>query len=111
MAVQSTNEIIANLLKKRNKGTEDCVTTSDFARSIGMRAPDLNHCLRDLGILKKKDGQLQLTLKYQEKGLTKKRSTFRYNRQGQLIEIVYPVWTQEGIKFLEKTLRIKKIKK
>jgi hypothetical protein len=51
---------------------------------------------------------LELTLKYQDRGLTKNRSTFRYTRQGQLIEIVYPVWTPQGVEFLHKLLRIKK---
>ena len=108
MAVQPTNEIVAEMIKKRNKGTEDCTLTSEFARSIGMNAPDLNRALKDMGILKKIDGMLQLTLKYQGMGYTKNRSAFRYNRQGQLIEIVYPVWTQKGIGFLEKKLNIKK---
>ena len=108
MAVQPTNEIIANLMKKRNKGTEDCTLTCDFARSIGMNAPDLIRYLKDVGILKKIDGELQPTLKYQGLGLTKKRSKFTYNSQGQLVEIVYPVWTPKGIEFLKKELNIKK---
>jgi phage antirepressor YoqD-like protein len=108
MAVQPTNEIVAEMIKKRNKGTEDCTLTSEFARSIGMNAPDLNRALKDMGILKKIDGMLQLTLKYQGMGYTKNRSAFRYNRQGQLIEIVYPVWTKKGIGFLEKKLKLKK---
>ena len=108
MAVQPTNEFVAEMLKKRNKGTEDCTLTSEFARNIGMNAPDLNRALKDMGILKKIDGMLQLTLKYQGMGYTKNRSAFRYNRQGQLIEIVYPVWTQKGIGFLEKILNLKK---
>lgn len=108
MAVQPTNEIVAQMLKQRNKGTEDCTTTSEFAAGIGMKAPDLNHALIDLGVLKRTGGQLELTLKYQDRGLTKNRSTFRYTRQGQLIEIVYPVWTPQGVEFLHKLLRIKK---
>ena len=28
MAVQPTNEFVAEMLKKRNKGTEDCTLTS-----------------------------------------------------------------------------------
>ena len=49
MAVQPTNEIVAEMIKKRNKGTEDCTLTSEFARSIGMNAPDLNRALKDMG--------------------------------------------------------------
>ncbi len=47
MAVQPANEIVADMLKKRNKGTEDCTLTSEFARSIGMNAPDLNRSLKE----------------------------------------------------------------
>ena len=36
MAVQPTNEVVAKMLKDRNKGTEDCVTTSEVAREWGM---------------------------------------------------------------------------
>ena len=94
MAVQPTNEIVADMLRQRNKGTEDCITTSEYARKIGMNAPDLNRFL-------------QLTLKYQERGLTKNRSTFKYSRMGQLKEIVYPVWTPKGVAFLNKFLNVK----
>ena len=108
MAVQPMNEVIAKLLMQRNKGTEDCVTTSEYAREIGMHAPDLNSALIDLGILERKSGQLRLTLKYQERGYTMNRSCFKYTKRGQLVEIVYPVWTSKGVDFLRKKLNIKK---
>lgn len=107
MAVQPTNEFVANMLRQRNKGTEDCITTSEYARKIGMNAPDLNRFLEDQNVIQRKNGLLQLTLKYQERGLTKNRSTFKYSRMGQLKEIVYPVWTPKGVAFLNKFLNVK----
>lgn len=108
MAVQPTNEVVAKMLKERNRGTEDCVTASEIAREIGMTAPLLNRTLIDLGVMKRTGGELKLTLKYQDMGYTKTRSTFKYSRQGQLKEIVYPVWTELGVAFLKKKLGIKK---
>ena len=51
MAVQPTNEIVADMLRQRNKGTEDCITTSEYARKIGMNAPDLNRFLEDQNVM------------------------------------------------------------
>ena len=45
---------------------------------------------------------------YQERGYTMNRSCFKYNKRGQLVEIVYPVWTSKGVDFLRKKLNIKK---
>lgn len=108
MAVQPTNEIVARMLQQRNKGTEDCITSSEYARKIGMTAPDLNHALIDLGILERNGRELGLTLKYQGHDYAKKRSAFHYSHRGQLKEIVYPVWTPDGVEFLDKKLKIKK---
>ena len=43
----------------------------------------------------RKHRELRLTLKYQERGYEKYRSCFRYKQTGELIEIVYPVWTEK----------------
>lgn len=106
MAMQPTNEVIAKMLAERNKGTEDCVTTSFLARQIGMTPMELNECLIDLKILKRnrREKSLKLTQKHENKGLSKYRSKFSYNCQGQIFEIVYPVWTKKGVEFLAKQL-------
>ena len=106
MAVQPTNEVVSKMLKDRNKGTEDCVTTSEVAREWGMTAPDLNRSLIDMNIMKRSGADLQLTLKYQSLGYAKTRSVFRYSRMGQLKEIVYPVWTPKGVDFLRRLLKV-----
>ena len=91
-AMRVSEEIVADMLERRNRSTEDCVLTSDIANEIGMRAPDLNSFLIDQKIMERKNHQLKLTQKYEDKGLTKNRSQFKYNSRGELKEVVYPVW-------------------
>ena len=105
-AMRVSEEIVADMLERRNRGTEDCVLTSDIANEIGMRAPDLNSFLIDQKIMERKNHQLKLTQKYEDKGLTKNRSQFKYNSRGELKEVVYPVWTPKGVEFLRKLLKI-----
>ena len=105
-AMRVSEEIVADMLERRNRGTEDCVLTSDIANEIGIRAPDLNSFLIDQKIMERKNHQLKLTQKYEDKGLTKNRSQFKYNSRGELKEVVYPVWTPKGVEFLRKLLKI-----
>ena len=107
MAMQPTNEVIAKLLKQRNKGTEDCVTSTFIATQIGLTAPELNSFLIDKKILKRyrKERKLLLTQDYQDLGIAKYRSRFGYDNKGQLFEIVFPVWTKKGVDFLANTLQ------
>ena len=107
-ALKPSENIIAEMLEKRNKGTEDCILTSDIAKEIGMSAPDLNSFLIDKKILERRNHRLRLTEKYADKGYTKFRSQFKYSSRGELKEIVYPVWTPKGVDFLWKVLKIKK---
>ena len=107
-ALAPSEHIIADLLEKRNKGTEDCILTSDIAKEIGMSAPDFNSFLIDKKILERRNHRLRLTEKYADKGYTKFRSQFKYSSRGELKEIVYPVWTPKGVDFLWKVLKIKK---
>jgi len=104
-ALKPSENIIAEMLEKRNKGTEDCVLTSDIAHEIGMNAPDLNSFLIDQKILERRNHRLRLTEKYADKGYTMFRSQFKYTCRGELKEIVYPVWTPKGVEFLRKILK------
>ena len=104
-ALAPSEHIIADMLEKRNKGTEDCLLTSDIAHEIGMNAPDLNSFLIDQKILERRNHRLQLTEDYADKGYTMFRSQFKYSSRGELKEIVYPVWTPKGVEFLRKILK------
>ena len=113
-ALAPSEHIIADLLEKRNRGTEDCVLTSDIAHEYNMNTLDFNSFLIDQEILERRNHRLQPTEKYANKGYTMSRSQFKYNSRGELKEIVYPVWTPEGVVFLRnliKKLRSKKVKK
>ena len=105
-ALAPSEHIIADLLEKRNKGTEACVLTSDIAHEIGMNTLDCNSFLIDKKILERRNHRLRPTAMYANKGYTMFRSQFKYSSRGELKEIVYPVWTPEGVEFLKKLLKI-----
>jgi len=107
MMMEQTNEIVCDMIKQRNAGTQDCRSTSELAREIGIHTSDLNHFLLDVGVLYRErgTGELRLTTKFQGRGLSKNRSCFRYGRSGKLIEIVYPVWTEKGEDFIMKMIK------
>ena len=105
--MQQTDEIVCDMIKQRNAGTQNCRCTSELAREIGIHTLDLNHFLLDVGVLYRErgTGELKLTAKFQERGLSKNRSCFRYGRNGKLKEIVYPVWTEKGEDFILKLIQ------
>ncbi len=105
--LRPTVEFVAEMLEKRNKGTEDCMLTSDIAKKIGISAPDLNQFLIDQKIMVRRDRKLQLMTRYNGQGYTKNRSHFKFNSRGELKEVVYPVWTPKGVEFLFGVLKIK----
>ena len=110
--MQQTNEIVCDMIKQRNAGTQNCRSTTELAREIGIHTLDLNHFLLDVGVLYRErgTGELKLTAKFQERGLSKKRSCFRYGRNGKLREIVYPVWTEKGEDFILNLIQGKRLK-
>jgi len=107
MKMQATQEFVCNMLKQRNAGTDDCITSSELAREIGIPVTDLHRFLTDKMVICRKGGELRLTPKYQERGFEKYRSTFRYNKAGILKEIVYPVWTVKGQKLITEMFNLK----
>lgn len=107
MQMQDSELFIQEMLKKRNRGTEGCINTSEIARKMGITTADLNSFLQDMGVLCRRNGALMPTAKYQGMGLAKTRSTFKFTAAGKLREIVYPVWTKKGVAFLERELKIK----
>ena len=110
--MQQTNEIVCDMIRQRNAGTENCRSTSELAREIGIHAMDLNHFLMDVGVLYRDrgTGELKLTEKFQNRELSKNRSCFRYGRNGKLKEIVYPVWTEKGEELIMKLTQGKRHK-
>ena len=105
--MQESELYIQELLSKRNRGTEGCINTSEIARKVGISTSDLNSFLQDMGILCRKNGSLMPTVKYRSLKLVKERSTFKFTTTGRIREIIYPVWTKEGVEFLERVLNFK----
>jgi phage antirepressor YoqD-like protein len=101
--MQPTQEYIRKLQRKRNAGTEDCMLSSDLARELDTNAPDLHHFLIDVGFLfrKRTTYELKLSNDYSGLGYAKTRSTFRYNKNGYLVETRYPVWTDKGQEYIK----------
>ncbi len=101
--MQPTQEYIRKLQRKRNAGTEDCMLSTDLARDMGITAPDLHHYLIDVGFLyrERTTYELKLSKDYAGLGYAKTRSTFRYNKMGDLVETRYPVWTEKGQEYIK----------
>ena len=104
LMMQVNSEFIRNLIKQRNAGTEDCITSSELAREIGIPVADMHDILIENKVLCRKHRELKLTLKYQERGYEKYRSCFRYKKTGELKEIVYPVWTKKGQEMIKEMI-------
>ena len=84
-----------------NRLTTDCKTTATVARRLQMTASVLYQKLKERKILFKSDGMWMLMPKYTGLGLLRYRYTLYYTLLGEKKLRVYPVWTKEGIEFLE----------
>ena len=104
MTMQMNSEFVCNMMKQRNAGTQDCITSTELAREIGMPVTDMHDILIERKVLCRKHRELRLALKYQERGYEKYRSCFRYKKTGELKEIVYPVWTEKGQRMIKEMI-------
>ena len=111
MTMQVNSEFVCNMMKQRNAGTEDCMTSSELTREIGIPVADMHDILIEKKVLCRRHRELRPTLNYQERGYEKYRSTFRYKKTGELIEIVYPVWTEKGQRMIKEKIKEKNSKK
>lgn len=104
--MQSAQDYIRKLQRKRNAGTENCMLSSDLAREMGITALDLHHYLIDVGFLvrERKTYELKLSKDYTGLGYAKTRSHFRYNKKGDLVETRFPVWTVKGQEYIKKMI-------
>ena len=84
-----------------NRLTTDCKTTATVARRLQMTASVLYQKLKERKILYHSDGMWMLMPEYTDLGLLRYRYTLYYTLLGEKKLRVYPVWTKEGIEFLE----------
>ena len=102
MKMEESEFFVQEMLEKRNRGTEDCVTTSEIARKVGISTNDLNSFLQDKGVLFRRGRVLMPTERFRDSGYLKMKSSFRFTAEGKIKEVVYPVWTTKGVEYLGK---------
>ena len=100
--LQNSQELISRIMKERNADTDDCITTTNLARDIGIPRADFSEFLVDKGLLRRVAGRKQATRMAIEKGYAK----VRYRFDGKLKEQQFPVWTPEGVMHLKRILRL-----
>lgn len=107
--LQSSQELICCMMKERNAGTDDCITTTNLAREIGIPRVYIADYLVSIGLLCQVAHRKKATRKAIENGFSMNRSRFEYNCKGRLKEIEFPVWTPEGVDYIKRKLRIKNL--
>ena len=108
MLLQNSQMLICNMMNERNAGTEDCITTTDLARAIGIPREYLAEYLMCIGLLMRVAIRKKATNKAIEQGYAMSRYRFEYSSKGKLKEVEYPVWTPDGVDFIKRKLRLKK---
>ncbi len=108
MLLRSSQELICSMMQERNAGTEDCITTTDLAREIGIPREYLADYLLSIGLLRKVAVRKKVAKKATELGYATCRYRFEYDCKGRLKEIEYPVWTPDGVDFIKRKLKLKK---
>ena len=87
-----------------NRLTLECKTTKQVANRLGMSAKALYKELEERGVLFKDSGIWMLEPEYIGLGLL----LYRYSRylslDGEFMVRTYPVWTQQGVEFIEDML-------
>ena len=71
--IQRANGIIQRTIARRNQPTDDCLTTTDVAKGLGMDVKDLNHYLVDKGIIRWTGGRYCMSPAYAEQGYDESR--------------------------------------
>ena len=107
LLLRSSQELICSMMKERNAGTEDCISTTDLARDIGIPREYIADYLVSIGLLHQVAHRKKATRKAIEHGFSMNRSRFEYDSKGRLKEIEFPVWTPEGVDYIKRKLRLK----
>lgn len=109
--MQHKNELI-NVLSEDSRYLRQVVaaqselTVTEIAKELGMSGRKLNEILIDRKIIYKLGKSYVLYAQYQDKGLTKTRTT-TFEHEGKTMASWQLVWTQRGRKFIHELLRKK----
>ena len=102
--LNEADEIIGSELEDLNKYSKYCFTPSEIAKLYGIEGRDLNSFLCDQGIIRRVNGEWELTPKYLHRDLTEKRHTVYYDSKGQRKMRKRLVWTETGREFIKKLI-------
>ena len=102
--LNEADEIIGSELEDLNKYSKYCFTPSEIAKLYGIEGRDLNSFLSDQGIIRRVNGEWELTPKYLHRDLTEKRHTVYYDSKGQRKMRKKLVWTETGREFIKKLI-------
>ena len=86
----------------------DCLTTTQVAKELSMTGAELYRWLIALRVLYWQSGDYMLYADYARQGFAKTRTYGRRNRLGIMHTYRYPVWTEQGRKFLHEVFQLKK---
>ena len=99
--VHNAEQIMQRTISRRNLPADDCLTTTDIARGLGMDAKQLNHLLVDRGIIRWTGGRYRMTPQYAELGYDESRLFYYHSKEGEAKQRTYLVWTPQGKAFVE----------
>ena len=86
----------------------DCLTTTQVAKELSMTGAELYRWLIALRVLYWQSGDYMLYADYARQGFAKTRTYGRRDRLGIMHTYRYPVWTEQGRKFLHEVFQLKK---
>nr|WP_308571047.1 phage antirepressor [uncultured Prevotella sp.] len=86
-------------------GSKEAVTTAQIAQDYGMSAVAFNRKLRDLRIQRMVNGQWILRFPYYTRDFIQSKTILIHHNDGRTSVKMLTLWTQEGRKFLYKTLK------
>ena len=96
--------ILQRTIAQKNLPADDCMTTTEIARSMGVTTKELNQRLVKLGVQYRKDGRYWLQGQYGHLDYAQERDYHYYGLNGEKKERKYLVWTKQGKKFIEQLI-------
>lgn len=102
--IQKANGIMQRTISRRNLPADDCLTTTDVAKRLGLEVKDLNHLLVDKGIIRWTGGRYCMTPAYVEQGYDESRLFCYHSKEGEAKQRTYLVWTPVGAAFITKVV-------
>jgi len=98
--IEVANRIMQRTISRYNLPTDDCLTTSEIAKTLGMTTKDLNLFLVALGVQFWNGSRYKLKGDYERLGYASNRLFHYYALDGEKKERTYLVWTPRGRDFI-----------